>query len=122
MPTHAIVHVDIPSRDPASNSKFYTNLFGWQLREFPELNYTTFSAEPGPGGGFPSVDGDTNKAGEVLIYVSTDDINASLARAEAAGGRTLTPLVEIPGQGAYAVFTDPEGNRIGLYRDAAQAA
>jgi len=79
------------------------------------MNYITFDAEGGPGGGFnPTEDGDTNP-GDILIYIQTENIEASLAEIEAAGGKTLTPKSEIPGIGWYALFADLTGNRVGLY-------
>ncbi len=55
------------------------------------------------------------KLGEVLIYVSTDDIDATLARVEALSGKTLEPKTEIPHTGWFAIFADPAGKRIALY-------
>ena len=57
------------------------------------------------------------KPGEVLIYIATDDIDASLAKINKLGGKTLVPKNEIPDIGWYAVFTDPTGNKFGLYTD-----
>ena len=80
-----------------------------------------FQAEPGPGGGFVQV-GDEGgyKAGEVLIYVSTDDIDATLARIESLGGKTIQPKTEIPGVGWFARFADPSGNTIALFKGTGQ--
>src|SRR2546421_1348318 len=50
------------------------------------------------------------RIGEVLIYVFTNDIDATLAHAEALGAKTLTPKTEVP-HGWFAVFADPSGNR-----------
>lgn len=33
------------------------------------------------------------------------------------GGKTVTPITEIPGVVTYAEFADPEGNVIGISRD-----
>jgi len=75
-----------------------------------------FEANPGPGGGFVQVGGmgDYN-LGEVLIYVYTNDIDASLAQAESLGGKILQPKTEIPHIGWFAFFSDPSGNRIALF-------
>jgi uncharacterized protein len=51
-----------------------------------------------------------------LIYISTDDIDATLAKAESLGAKTLTPKTEAP-YGWLAVLTDPDGNRIALYTE-----
>lgn len=116
MANHSIVHIEIPANDPATGSKFYADLFGWNIQVDPSFNYHMFQAEPGPGGGFVEVGGMGGyKPGEVLIYVSTDDIDASLARAESLGGKTVVPKTEIPNMGWFAFFTDPTGNRIGLF-------
>jgi hypothetical protein len=109
------VHVEFSAQDPKTASEFYAQLFGWKVEAMPEMDYFTFDEEPGVGGGFPRVDGETFKAGEVVVYVATDDIQASLVKAEALGGKTLLPKTEIPGVGEFAFFSDPTGNRVGLY-------
>ncbi|MBE3558193.1 MAG: VOC family protein [Ktedonobacteraceae bacterium] len=117
MEKHAIVHLDIPAGDPAAASKFYGDLFGWNIAVDKSYDYYMFRPEQGPGGGFVKAgEGEMDyKVGEVLIYVSTDDIDATLARVEELGGKTLAPKTAIPGVGAFAFFADPAGNRIGLF-------
>ena len=119
MSTHPIVHVEFSAHDQAAAGKFFADLFGWKYQVVPDLNYVTYEAAPGPGGGFNKVDGESVKAGDVLVYVSTDDIDATLAKAESLGGKTVVPKMEIPSQGWFAIFADPTGNRIGLYTDLA---
>jgi predicted enzyme related to lactoylglutathione lyase len=47
------------------------------------------------------------------------DIDATLSRVEANGGKTVTGRTEIaPGMGSTALFADPLGNRLGLYEPA----
>lgn len=120
MPTHPIVHVEIPARDLEAAGQFYARVFDWQLDlSMPE--YPQFQAEGGPGGAFvavsdtPSEHGLKFTPGEVLIYLGTDDIDAVLASVESHGGKTLLPRTEIPTIGYWAMFQDPSGNRIGLY-------
>lgn len=114
MASHPIVHVEIPANDRAAAGTFYSGLFGWQTDSYEEMNYTMFNPGSGPGGGFPEIS-DGFEAGHVLIHVETDDIDASLTKAESLGGKTAVPKTEIPGIGWYAIFTDPTGNSIGLY-------
>jgi len=115
MSDHPICHVEIPAIDPATASTFYADVFGWQIQVDPTRTSHMFHPQGGPGGAFVEV-GETTGAriGEVLIYISTDDIDATLAHAEALGAKTLTPKTEIP-YGWFAVFADPVGNRIALY-------
>ncbi|SRR5712692_108223 len=121
MSDHSIVHLEIPAKDTAAGAKFYADLFGWKLQVEPSFDYHMFQADPGPGGGFvkvgegPGGGFGSYKAGEILVYVSTDDINASLAKVEALGGKTLVAKTEIPHQGWFAIFSDPTGNRVALY-------
>ncbi len=114
MSDHAICHVDISAADPAKSATFYNELFGWPTQSFPDFNYVTFAPKVGAGGGFAAV-GETTKAGQVLVYVSTDDIDASLAKAESLGAKAVVTKTEIPGIGWFGVFVDPTGNQIGLF-------
>lgn len=117
MANHPIVHIDIPAADRKATAEFYAQLFEWRIdNSAEEWNYTMFEAIGGPGGGFPEL-GDGFEAGHILLYVNTDDIDASLAKAESLGGKTRVPKTEIPGIGWYGIFTDPTGNSIGVYTD-----
>jgi predicted enzyme related to lactoylglutathione lyase len=120
MASHPIVHVEFPSNDLQASGRFYAELFGWGVEHHPEMNYATFEAQGGPGGGFPQVDGQVVTPGAVLVYVGTDDIDASLAKAESLGGQTVVPKTEIPSIGWFGVFTDPTGNRVALYTPRSQ--
>jgi len=118
MTGHPVVHIDIPANDTKGASQFYTNVFGWNIIHAPEFNYYMFQAEGGPGGGFVNTDGHGSsdyKTGEVIVYINTDNIDASLAQIVEHGGKVLLPKTEIPQNGWFAFFADPEGNRLGLY-------
>jgi predicted enzyme related to lactoylglutathione lyase len=115
--SHNIVHVEIPSTNPAANAKFYSDAFGWKLEHDPSFDYWQFMPDALPGGGFPGTEGEmSGKVGEVIVYVGTDDIEASLAKIESLGGKTLAPKMEIPGTGWFAFFADPSGNKMALYK------
>ena len=66
--------------------------------------------QPGPAIGVAS--GDPG----VIPYVEVDDLAATLAKVEAAGGTIVQAITEIPGYTSVARFTDPEGTQIGLQR------
>ncbi len=111
-----IVHLDISATDPAASAKFYGDVFGWKITHDTNFDYHMFSTEGGPGGGWVKV-GNDYKAGEIIPYLDTDDIDAALAKIVAHGGKVLKPRTEIPGIGEFAFFADPSGNRLGLYTD-----
>lgn len=114
MSKHSIVHIEFSSKDRAESAQFYGKVFGWKTEDMPEFDYTTFDPGEPPGGGFTQV-GDQVKAGDVFVYIGTDDIEATLAKIESAGGKMAMPKTEIPGVGWFAFFTDPTGNMVALY-------
>lgn len=114
MSPHPIVHIEISAKDLKAADQFYSDLFGWHIEQNPEFNYATFDPGEGPGGGFNLLS-ESNPAGTVVVYVGTDDIEASLAKAEALGARVLVTKTEIPGTGWFGMFSDPTGNPVGLY-------
>jgi hypothetical protein len=118
MPASPIVHVELSAHDPQAAAAFYRDVFQWQIQPLPMPGgeeYLSYAAEGGPGGGFTKVDGANTRAGEVVAYLNVDDIEATLGRIEAHGGRTVMPKTEIPDMGWMALFTDPTGNKVGLY-------
>ena len=114
MTKRKIVHIEIPSSDFEKSGKFYNALFGWTITPFPEMNYVTWEPEEGPGGGFSPIDENT-KAGEILVHVASDDIEADLKRAQSLGGTIVRQKSEIPNIGWWGIFKDPMGNAIALY-------
>lgn len=117
MSKHPFVHVELSTTNQQQSAEFYSNVFGWQARHIPEMNYTTFSiGENQMGGGFNPAP-DNMPVGSTAVYIGTDDIEATLAQIEAHGGKTISPKAEIPGMGWFALFQDPSGNLLGLYTD-----
>jgi predicted enzyme related to lactoylglutathione lyase len=50
-----------------------------------------------------------------LVYITVADINATLAKINAKGGKTLLPRMAIGEYGFIAHFEDSEGNRVALH-------
>lgn len=111
-----VVHVEIPAANLETSGKFYADLFGWKLQNVPEMNYTMWEAGDGSGGGFPKVSAD-NPAGQVLVYIHSDDIEADLKTVVKLGGKVFRQKTEIPGMGWFGIFQDPTGNVLALYTD-----
>ena len=109
-----IVHVEIPAADVNAAGKFYQELLGWKIQPMPEMNYVMWESEGGESGGFPQVS-DENPAGQVLVYIHSDDIEADLKKVEKLGGKVLHQKAEIPGTGWFGIFQDPTGNVLALY-------
>jgi uncharacterized protein len=115
MPDHKIVHIELSAKDRKALSKFYADVFGWEMQHMDEMNYTTFKAGDGVAGGFNPVT-EANPAGTVTIYIETDDVSASLKDVQKAGGTIISPEMEIPKTGTFGMFRDPQGNMIGLFK------
>jgi len=110
-----IVHVEIPAVNTVAAGSFYADLFGWKIQPMPEMNYVMWEAGDGDEyGGVPQVS-DENPAGQVLVYIASDDIDVDLKKVEELGGKVLHQKAEIPGNGWFGIFQDPTGNVLGLY-------
>ena len=109
---------EVISAEPERAQKFYGELFGWKVAASAEMGgyalVDTGAGDGAVGGGIgPSQGpGDTG----VKFYVSVDDLDAYLARAEQLGGTPLVPPMDLPGDyGRIAIFADPDGNPVGLW-------
>ena len=54
----------------------------------------------------------------MTVYVQVDDLQAYLDKAESLGGKAIISPTEVPGMGAFAWFSDIDGNTIGLRKPA----
>ena len=50
----------------------------------------------------------------VTVYVAVPDLRATLDRAAELGGKTIVEPTAIPRVGQFALFTDPDGNLVGV--------
>jgi predicted enzyme related to lactoylglutathione lyase len=111
----SIVHVELPTKDPATLKRFYGEVFGWTFQDVPELNYVLWNAPTAPGGGF-RIPGEEDPGG-ILNYLLVESIDATAPRIEGAGGQVLVPRSEVPETGWFAIFRDPAGNVMGLWEE-----
>ncbi len=119
-----VVHFEIPVDDLDRAKAFYESVFGWGVHTLPEMDYTIamttavdettqMPLEPGAING--GLMGRSDKTPAPVITIQVDAIDEALKRIEAEGGGTVQPRTEIPGMGAFAYFTDSEGNVVGLW-------
>jgi predicted enzyme related to lactoylglutathione lyase len=111
---NGICHVEIPCTDYEKAKKFYGDAFGWEVEIIPEMDYAMFKGKDGPGGGF-SKQLKVSDSG-VLFYLEVEDIEAALKKVGDAGGQTVKEKTQIsPDVGYFGIFTDSDGNVIGLW-------
>lgn len=101
-----IVFFDIAGPDLAVQRAFYRDVFGW---ESAPTGHVAAATPPGQLPGFLRTD-----PAAVLLYFGVQDVTATLAKIEAAGGAIAVPRFEVPGVVVLGLFNDPSGNRLGL--------
>jgi len=113
-----VAFFEIISANAERARAFYTELFGWTAEADPEMGgyalVDTGAGEGAIGGGIgpSSAPGDTG----VKIYMRVEDLEACLEQAEKLGGTVVVPPHDLPGDaGRTAIFTDPDGNKVGLW-------
>lgn len=103
---------DISAGDAAATRSFYGDLFGWTITPLDD-SYALVGEPEGPAGGVGQA-GDGAPYTGLVVYFAVPDVGAALDRATELGASVVLPAVEVPGRGRIAVFTDPEGNKVGL--------
>ena len=109
---HPVVHAEIRSADPDATRAFFSELFGWTYSDGAFPGYTF--VDTGVEGALPTAisplqgDGDT-----VLFFIGVDDVAATLAHAEALGGRIVQETQSVPGV-SFGVLADAQGHLVGV--------
>jgi len=103
----AIVHAEISSKDPAATKKFMEGVFGWKFTKMPEMDYWTFDAGSGPGGGLMKPMKGMQPG--TLNYILVESVDDTTKKITKHGGKILMPKQEIPNFGWFAVFEVPGG-------------
>jgi predicted enzyme related to lactoylglutathione lyase len=102
--------------DTAAAAQFYSDVFGYraEVTEMPNGPYTTFWAEGNlEGHAAAGMMPRSPEMGEFPnywgVYFTVDDVDGSLATAQELGATILTPGIDAPGVGRFAVLMDPGG-------------
>lgn len=123
-PTGTPCWIDTMSSGFDASVRFYSGLLGWEAEvvTHPELGrYGGFTAHGEPVAGLmPQQPG--NPYGDVWsLYIATDDVAQTVARAEDAGGFIMLPPMPVADQGTVAMFSDPSGAVVGAWQAGAHA-
>ncbi len=113
MPT--IVHFEIPADDVDRARKFYTDLFDWEIKKVPEMDYwmVTTSGEKQVDGGMMKKQ-DPNQP--ITNYIDVSSIDEYAAKVEKLGGKVVMPKTAVPTMGWFAVCLDTENNVFALWQ------
>jgi predicted enzyme related to lactoylglutathione lyase len=113
-----VVHWELMSKNPKKVAEFYAKIFGWNVRDVPEMNYRIVEtgAEGGINGGILKPERKGPWPGNMLFYIAVDDLSAYRKKVVAAGGKIHVEEQKVPGMGKFSLFTDPEGRMMGLWK------
>lgn len=113
---HALSYIEFGVTDLAATRAFYEAAFGWQFNDYGPA-YSGIRSADGDGevgglnpGAAPSDSGP-------LVMLFSRDLDGSVTAVQAAGGVVVAGPYEFPG-GRRFEFTDPSGNRLGVFSDA----
>jgi uncharacterized protein len=109
-----VTHFEITVKDSRKGKRFYESLFGWKVTTLPGLQYglVDTGVRMGINGGIGQVPpGDRPR---VVFFVQVEDLAGTLTRAIGQGGQVVVPVTEVPGMVSFALFSDPDGNVVGL--------
>ena len=109
-----VCYLEIPTDDVERSSAFYAAVFGWSSRtrgdgevafdDTVEVSGTWVTGRP------------PHDSTGLTVYVMVDDIETTMAKVEAEGGRIVT-AVGADAPEITAKFADPYGNVFGLYQE-----
>jgi len=107
---HRIDYLEFTVRDLAEARRFYSEAFGWTFTEYAP-HYVGIQGSDGEVGGMRQGE---PVPGGVLVVLYSDDLDASLAAVEAAGGVIVEPPFDFPG-GRRFHFRDPSGHQLAVW-------
>ncbi len=100
--------------EPDASKRFYDDVIGWTIETRPsgEMDYRMIDTGDGLVGGVMRLTDEMRQGGARptwLFYIGVEDVDATVARVEAAGGGVLMPAWDIPDVGRMAFVADPQG-------------
>ncbi len=108
-----VVRFDVGCHDLWMGTQFYRRVFGWEFNENgPYSHSVTAGAEGGPQGSVTSLPHEPNQY--IMIYISVDDVAATLALVRTHGGVVELGPLETPQGGSFAWIRDVSGNLLAV--------
>jgi uncharacterized protein len=115
---------ELHTSDPAAAKSFYGEVLGWTARDedMGGFTYTIFQNRSGTdiGGCMQLMEG-MQAPPHWLVYIGTDDVDATTARAKELGATIHVEPTDIPNVGRFSVLQDPAGAAFGLFKGIPQS-
>lgn len=115
----AFIWYDLATTDPDAAATFYASVVGWQPEAVPDKDYTLFKTGPATMAGMMKLTPNLQAKGvppHWSGYIEVSDLDAMLAKVEAAGGQRRYGPDDIPDVGRFAVVTDADGAQFYLFK------
>lgn len=106
-------YVEFPAKDLAATKAFFESAFGWTFTDYGP-DYTAFENQGLDGGFFQADLASSTEKGAALIVFYSDQLEATLAKVEKAGGSIIKPIYSFPG-GRRFHFMEPSGNEFAVW-------
>ncbi|VVB99907.1 Glyoxalase/Bleomycin resistance protein/Dioxygenase superfamily protein [uncultured archaeon] len=121
-----VVHFEIPAESTPRAKKFYEDVFGWKIKEVPDMEYTLLYTSEVDGDMMPKEKGAINggmmkKSASVkhpVITISVENLDESSQKIKKAGGKIVSEKMKVGDMGWASYFKDTEGNVIGMWQNA----
>jgi uncharacterized protein len=110
--------IDLYSSDTDKAKEFYGQLFGWTPEDAgPEFGgYFTFLKDGKHVAGCMHNDGSTGAPDAWSVYLTTDDVERTVADARANGAQVYVEPMDVTDNGRMAMIGDPGGAAIGTWQ------
>jgi hypothetical protein len=110
-------YVEFPASSPEATRAFFSAVFGWQFEQFGP-DYCALSGQGLDGGFYRSPLSSTTESGAALLVFYSDNLDATQAKIEKAGGKISKAIFDFPG-GHRFHFIEPSGNEFAVWTAAA---
>jgi len=110
---------DLMTPDAGPAKKFYPTVTGWGTEEWDQAPYTMWTTSAGPFAGINPISAEQAAQGvrpHWLAYVTVDDVDRTVSKTRAAGGRVMHGPEAIPGVGRFAILQDPQGGIVAVIK------
>jgi uncharacterized protein len=121
MKTNSLNWFEIFTNDIAKATTFYSTILGTELQPPASTAACRMAIFPGDHdkgvcGAISQMDGCKPGPGGTMVYLNVEgDLDGVLSRIPAAGGKVVKERMDIAPHGFIGVFSDPEGNIVGLH-------
>ena len=109
----SINYIEYPAVDLVATKAFFSACFGWCFTDYGP-DYTAFSDAGLEGGFYQSDLTSTSSSGAALLVLVSEDLESSLAKVVANGGRIGKDIFSFPG-GRRFQFFEPSGNELAVW-------